>query len=59
VVRNRVRRQLRHLTASRLGQLPAGSTLVVRALPAAAGSTAGELARDLDAGLDRCLGGAR
>jgi ribonuclease P protein component len=59
VVRNRVRRQLRHLVALRLGQLPVGSTLVVRALPAAAGATSGELAGDLDAGVTRCLGGAR
>ena len=36
VVRNRVRRRLRHLVRERLGELPAGSILVVRALPAAA-----------------------
>ena len=36
VVRNRVRRRLRHLCAERLGSLPPGSILVVRALPSAA-----------------------
>jgi ribonuclease P protein component len=51
VVRNRVRRQLRHLVAARLADLPAGATLVVRALPAAAGRPFAELAADLDAAL--------
>jgi ribonuclease P protein component len=55
VVRNRVRRQLRHLVADRIDTLPTGATLVVRVLPAAAGSTAAQLAGDLDAGLARCL----
>jgi ribonuclease P protein component len=53
VVRNRVRRQLRHLMADRLDTLPAGASLVVRVLPSAAGSTASELAGDLDAALAR------
>jgi ribonuclease P protein component len=56
VMRNRVRRQLRHLVAARLWQLPQGARVVVRALPAAAGSTSAELASDLDAALTRCLG---
>jgi ribonuclease P protein component len=51
VTRNRVKRRLRHLVRERLATLPAGSILVVRALPAAAGATY----RDLDAALDRCL----
>jgi len=55
VVRNRIRRQLRHLVAARLAMLPAGSRLVVRALPEAAGATALQLAADLDAALTRCL----
>jgi ribonuclease P protein component len=55
VVRNRIRRQLRHLVAARLPQLPAGARLVVRVLPAAAGSSSAQLAGDLDAGLRRCL----
>jgi len=58
VVRNRIRRQLRHLVATRLATLPAGSRLVVRVLPAAAGATAAELAGDLDAALARCLRGS-
>src|SRR5262245_2291381 len=36
VVRNRVRRRLRHLVRERLAGLPPGSTLVVRALPGSA-----------------------
>jgi ribonuclease P protein component len=55
VVRNRIRRQLRHLVAPRLAVLPAGSRLVVRALPTAAGATAVQLAADLDAALARCM----
>jgi ribonuclease P protein component len=55
VVRNRVRRQLRHLVASRLEQLPAGANLVVRALPAAAGASSAELGSDLDAALTRVV----
>jgi ribonuclease P protein component len=49
VVRNRVKRQLRHLTRDRLASLPSGSLVVVRANPAAAGST--KLAGDLDSAL--------
>jgi len=51
VVRNRVRRRLRHLVAARLDGLPAGAELVVRALPPSAGATSGELAADLDGAL--------
>jgi ribonuclease P protein component len=51
VVRNRVRRQLRHLVGPRLADLPAGATLVVRALPPAAGRSFAELGADLDAAL--------
>ena len=56
VVRNRVRRQLRHLVAARLGKLPVGARLVVRALPAAAGSSSTQLAADLDAAINKILG---
>lgn len=49
VVRNRVKRQLRHLTRERLAAVPSGSLVVVRANPAAAGSTT--LAADLDSAL--------
>jgi len=59
VVRNRVRRRLRHLAADQLDRLPAGTLLVVRALPAAAGATYAQLATDLDAVLERLVGGAR
>ncbi len=51
VVRNRVRRRLRHLGRDRLDALPAGAHLVVRALPAAATATSHTLGADLDAAL--------
>ncbi|MGN9775078.1 ribonuclease P protein component [Micromonospora sp. H33] len=51
VVRNRVRRRLRHLVRERLAELPAGSTLVVRALPAAAETSYQRLGADLDAAI--------
>jgi ribonuclease P protein component len=51
VVRHRVSRRLRHLLAPRLGALPAGAMVVVRALPPAADATSAELGDDLDAGL--------
>ncbi|WP_200212054.1 ribonuclease P protein component [Micromonospora coerulea] len=51
VVRNTVRRRLRHLVRERLDQLPAGSTLVVRALPAAAEASYARLGADLDAAI--------
>jgi len=53
VVRNTVTRRLRALVGQRLADLPAGSLLVVRALPPAATATSAELAADLDA----CLAG--
>ncbi|TDC84086.1 ribonuclease P protein component [Micromonospora sp. KC606] len=51
VVRNRVRRRLRHLVRERLAALPSGSTLVVRALPAAAEVSYSRLGADLDAAI--------
>ncbi|MFI6758215.1 ribonuclease P protein component [Micromonospora sp. NPDC050417] len=51
VVRNTVRRRLRHLVRERLADLPAGATLVVRALPAAADQPYERLAADLDAAI--------
>ena len=59
VVRNRVRRRLRHLCAPRLAALPPGSILVVRALPPAATADSAVLGRELDAALDRLTGGGR
>ena len=56
VARNRVRRRLRHLVRERLGALPAGSRLVVRATPAAATTPAPALAAQLDRTLARVLG---
>ena len=55
VVRHAVTRRLRHLVAPRLHRLPAGSTLVVRALPPAAAASSEQLGSDLDAALDRAL----
>jgi ribonuclease P protein component len=51
VVRNKVRRRLRHLVKPLLTDLPSGSTLVVRALPAAAGASFTTLGADLSAAL--------
>jgi ribonuclease P protein component len=53
VVRHRVARQLRHLCADRLGSLPSGSRMVVRALPPAAGERSAVLGEDLDRALAR------
>ncbi|OZM82425.1 ribonuclease P protein component [Pseudonocardia sp. MH-G8] len=55
VVRHRVSRRLRHLLAPRLGTLPAGSLLVIRALPPSASASSAELAEDLDSGLKTAL----
>ena len=51
VVRNRVRRQLRHLVAARLGGFPAGTRLVVRVLPPAATASGAQLGTALDSAL--------
>ncbi|WP_097329386.1 ribonuclease P protein component [Paractinoplanes atraurantiacus] len=51
VVRNKVRRRLRHLVRHRLDDLPGGSTLVVRALPPSAEASFDTLADDLDGAL--------
>ncbi|MEN8649827.1 ribonuclease P protein component [Streptomyces sp. 21So2-11] len=57
VVRNVVKRRLRHLVRERLSELPPGSLVVVRALPGAGDADHAQLARDLDAALQRLLGG--
>ena len=62
VVRHRVSRRLRHLLAPRLADFPAGSMIVIRALPPAADATSAELGADLDTGLRSALrktGGVR
>jgi ribonuclease P protein component len=48
VVRNKVRRRLRHLARGYLGSLPEGSLLVVRANPRAATARQADLAAELD-----------
>src|SRR6204780_2669096 len=48
VVRNRVKRRLRHLARGYLGSLPGGSLLIVRAAPRAATACQADLAADLD-----------
>ncbi|MGA9748717.1 MAG: ribonuclease P protein component [Nocardioides sp.] len=53
VVRNQVKRRLRHLARERLASLPGAAVLVVRALPAAASADSRELGIDLDRALAR------
>ena len=55
VVRHRVSRKLRHVVRDRLALLPAGSSLVVRALPASAEASSADLGADFDAALRRLL----
>ncbi|MFG1948345.1 ribonuclease P protein component [Nonomuraea sp. NPDC048826] len=55
VVRNKVKRRLRHLVRERLDRLPRGSLLVVRANPPAASARYEHLAAELDSSLDRLL----
>ena len=60
VIRNKVKRRLRHLMRDRVALLPPGSLVVVRALPGAGDADHAQLARDLDAAVQRLLGrGAR
>ena len=56
VVRNRVRRRLRHLVADQLERIPAGSRVVVRALPGSALATYDQLDTALRSALDRAMG---
>ena len=53
VVRNTVKRRLRHLMAARISRLVPGSLAVVRANPAAAGASSAALGAALDRALDR------
>jgi ribonuclease P protein component len=53
VVRNRVKRRLRHQAAARAGRLSSGALYVVRANPAAATATSSQLGEALDACLDK------
>ncbi|GGL39949.1 ribonuclease P protein component [Phycicoccus endophyticus] len=56
VVRNRTKRRLRALVAARLGGLPAGVDVVVRANPAAGGATSAELGAVLDTLCHKVIG---
>jgi ribonuclease P protein component len=53
VIRHQVARRLRHVVRARLGTLPSGSALIVRALPSAAEASSAELSQDFDAALRR------
>jgi ribonuclease P protein component len=55
VTRNRVRRRLREAVRARIGELPHGSLLVVRANPAAAAVPWPTLCQELDVVLNRVL----
>lgn len=55
VVRNRVRRRLRHLAREWIPRLAPGSLLVIRALPAAATASSETLRADLERGLRKVL----
>lgn len=51
VTRNLVKRRLRNLVRDRLGELPEGTDIVVRALPASASCAYARLGNDLDSAL--------
>ena len=51
VTRHAVTRRLRHAVRPHLAELPAGSLLVVRALPPSAGASFAALTADVDAAL--------
>jgi ribonuclease P protein component len=59
VDRNLVKRRLRGLMAERVALLPAGSRVVVRALPGAAGARSDVLGQDLDHALRSATRGGR
>lgn len=58
VTRNRVKRQLRGAIAEHIQQIPHGSHVVVRALPAAANTPYVRLHTDLDKSLAKVLRGS-
>lgn len=55
VVRNTVRRRLRHIIKERLGNVPTGAVVIVRALPMSASASSAELGAELDALLERLV----
>jgi ribonuclease P protein component len=59
VVRNRVKRRLRHLAREHVSSLPGSAALVVRALPASATASSRELSADLARCLARVQGEVR
>jgi ribonuclease P protein component len=59
VVRHSVARRLRHQLAPLLSSLPAGTRVVVRALPASATASSAELGAELRRTLTRALDKAR
>jgi ribonuclease P protein component len=59
VVRHQVSRRLRAQLAGMLDRIPAGSRLVVRALPSAAAARSETLGRDLDTAVARLASGPR
>jgi ribonuclease P protein component len=56
VVRNRVKRRLRAQLAALVTSVPAGTDIVVRAQPAAAGVGSEELRSELERLIHECLG---
>ncbi|MBA3618797.1 MAG: ribonuclease P protein component [Acidothermales bacterium] len=55
VARNLVRRRLRHLVRQRMHRLPAGTLLVIRALPPSTSMSFAQLGAELDMALGRAL----
>jgi ribonuclease P protein component len=51
VVRHRVSRRIRHVVRDRLGTIPPGTSLVVRALPSAALASSADFRADIEAAL--------
>jgi ribonuclease P protein component len=59
VIRNRVRRRLRHLMRERLASIPDAPLIIVRALTPAGVASTRRLGADLDHCLTRVMGSAR
>lgn len=59
VIRHQVSRRLRAILRERLIELPAGTDVVVRALPLAKGASSAELRADMDTAIRRALEGRR
>ena len=55
VERHRIARRLRGVVAERLADLPPGTTLIIRAVPASATASAADLRSDFEAALRRVL----